>query len=264
MHLYPCFDRVALLRAALARAGALGGPLCLLLCESSGHQAFRELCEGRAAGGALAVRPTSEAISLQVSEPGAAGSLYLVAGRQFVSSEGVEVLALGLEPDSPLAATADRERPASWLLERALETAALAVLPWGLLKWTGARGRLVNQLARERCFGAHPSFLLGDVAQRCWPWPEPRLLREHRVLAGSDPLPVPGAERRVARYGTRVQGSLLPHAPARSLFDALRSSTRLERFGRAETPLETLREQIMYRRIRATRPSSEAPCAATH
>ena len=64
--------------------------------------------------------------------------VLVIAGRQIVSAERIEVLALGTRtqiPDGqPLAATIDAVRA----------DGALAVLPWGFGKWWGARGRMVD------------------------------------------------------------------------------------------------------------------------
>jgi hypothetical protein len=238
----------------------------LLCCESHGHDAFAELRAAAAQGGApdgLRLSATREPESLAVAEAAGGPELWLVAGRQLVSSEGIEVLALGLDPRDPLAAVADRAQPARALLSRALTAGALGVLPWGVGKWLGARGRAVAALAADASFAAHPRFFLGDVAQRCWPWPEPALFARHRVLCGSDPLAVPGAEARVARYGVACEGALAPDAPARSLREALASSRAPARIGRRETPLETLREQLAYRRRGARAAAAGASCATT-
>ncbi len=269
VHVYPCFDRGALLGGVLARARGLDGRLSLLFCESSGFDVFSELAHTTRSGpsrleGGLELRSTSEPISLEVRSAERGVSVFLISGRQLLSSEGIEVLALGLDPESPLTRTADRSRPADWLLEQALESSPVAVLPWGAGKWTGARGRRVARLADQARFSRHPGFFLGDVAQRCWPWREPALFGAHRVLCGTDPLPVPGAERRVALYGTRVDAPFVPQAPAGSLFAALRATAALDRFGRRETLLRTVREQVAYRRSRSTRARSRgASCATT-
>jgi hypothetical protein len=268
-HLYPCCELGSVLRAALRRAETLDGPLSLLLCESRGLDVFSLLREraARPSGGLegdLTLRATSERTSIAVRAQSGGPSLALIAGRQLLSREGVEVLALGLDPGQPLAGVADRAEPAADLLAGALAAGALGVLPWGLGKWLGARGARIAALAAQPRFAEHPRFFLGDVAQRAWPWPEPALFAAHRVLAGSDPLPVPGAGSRVARYGLRVEGEFDPEAPARSLLSALAARGPVGRYGRRETILETIREQLAYRARRAASrsPGSAARCAS--
>jgi len=41
--------------------------------------------------------------------------------------------------------------------------------------------------------------------------------RGFKVLAGSDPLPLAGEERRIGRYGVRVRAEFDPEAPAESV-----------------------------------------------
>ena len=152
-----------------------------------------------------------------------------------------------LDPGDPLCAIEDGTQPAEGLLEGALAAGAAAVLPWGLGKWLGRRGRQVARLARDDRFRAHPLFFLGDIAQRPWPWPEPALFAEQRVLPGSDPLAVAGAERRVGRYGFRIDAPFDPGAPTRTLLEALSARTPLHRYGRRESWISTLREQLSWR-----------------
>jgi hypothetical protein len=264
VHIYPCFEPARLLRAALARATQLDGALALLLCESHGHDAFAALRARAEQGGAedgLRLRVTREPESLAVAEASGGAELFLIAGRQLVSSEGIEVLALALDPRHELGRMRDRAQPARTLLARALAAGALGVLPWGVGKWLGGRGRRVAALAEDPAFASHPNFFLGDVAQRCWPWPEPALFSRHRVLCGTDPLAVAGAEARVARYGVCAPGALAPDAPARSLREALSASPAPVATGRREPALETLREQLAYRR--RARADAGASCATT-
>jgi hypothetical protein len=94
---------------------------------------------------------------------------------------------------------------------------------WSPGKWTGARGRLVEALVEETPPGG---LLLADTALRPRGWPEPRLMRRARakgfgVLAGSDPLPFPGEERRIGCYATCWEGSFDPERPAASVRAAL-------------------------------------------
>jgi len=244
VHVYGCFDRARLLAAARARAEALGGPLLLLLTETARDDAFRALQgEGTLAG-------TAEGRALRL--PGSSLGPFLIAGRQFVSSEGIEVLGLALAPDHPLFAEVDRQRSVEELVSRVLGAGAAAVLPWGLGKWIGPRGARVAGVAGSERFAREPLFFLGDVAQRCWPWPRPRLFGGPvRVLPGSDPLPVPGAERRVGGYGFGVEGDFDPERPAASLLEALRGSGEIRAVGRRETLRSTAVEQVRYRLQRA-------------
>lgn len=260
VHFYRCFDLRRLLEAARRRARELDGPLLLLLSESEGHAYFAAL-QGVAEGpGAAVPRPgnlTPELLATfapqSTDEPESLrlGELLLVAGRQLVSREGIEVLGLAADPAAGLAALPDRVHPARELLGRVLDAGALAVLPWGVGKWLGTRGRRVAELAADPQWATHPRFFIGDIAQRCWPWPRPRaFVAGPRVLPGSDILPVRGAEERLAGYGLRVDAAADPRRPAASLRKALEAGAPVHPWGRRESLLSTLGEQLRYRRQR--------------
>lgn len=255
VHLHPEFDPERFCAAALARADRLDGPLLLLLAECAGIDAFGAL-RARAAGSATsghpvcAVRATAETRSLGLLRRGAAAArVFLVAGRQIVSREGIEVLALGTEPEGPLTRLGDREHPARELVRRILAEGAAAVLPWGVGKWLGSRGREVARLVADPVLRCEPRFLLGDIAARCWPWPQPAAFRAGpRVLAGSDPLPRAGAEDDLARYRFALRARFDSARPAASLLAALddpRCPVAVE--GRRERPWQTLTRQLGYR-----------------
>lgn len=120
--------------------------------------------------------------------------LWLIAGRQAVTAEGVEVMALG---------TADALSPGQSLsetLSQVRQLGALPVLPWGAGKWWGKRGKLIKESLRNESL-----LLLGDNGGRpeCW---RPLLLALARrkkvpVLPGSDPLPVKADETRNGAFG---------------------------------------------------------------
>lgn len=264
VHLHRHFDLDRLAGALLERCGALRGPLLLLLAETAGAGVFgslRRVAEGSLprdappppqSGGvaALGPAPTGERESVRLLA-GTTADVFAVAGRQFVSRERIEVLGLGLAPELPVSLLPDGERGAEALVEAVLAAGGIAVLPWGVGKWTGARGRLVRRLARA--FSAEPRFLAGDIAHRPPGWPTPAAFRDASgpLLAGTDPLPLSGLEAGIARYGTRFEAPFRPEAPAASLRAALDSGAPARPFGRRDGALRVLREQLRYRRLGA-------------
>jgi len=203
---------------------------------------------GAEPAGSLGLRATDERLSLTAIDASDGTTLHLVAGRQIVSSERVEVLALALDPDDPAGALADLEHPATALVRRLVALGAAVVLPWGFGKWIGARAAVVASVLGDATLAREPRLLLGDSAHRCRPWITPRLFLLHpRVLAGTDLLAVPGAERRLARYGFRMAGELDPRRPAASLLAALDRGGDVEVVGERESLASTLLEQIRYR-----------------
>ena len=196
VHLYRDTDQADTLRQARVRLlrwaerWNLPRPLPVLcLAERHDHNVFVELKNGRL--------PLGPEFTIEVpQEPGAvlifarneSAPTVVLAGRQIVTSEKVEVLGLIMEN------LVQDGRPLLDTLERIRAEGGLPVLSWAPGKWWGQRGRL----ARGAIAAAEPgALLLGDSSLRPWLWPEPRLFRKGReqgltVVAGSDPLPIPG------------------------------------------------------------------------
>jgi hypothetical protein len=235
VHFHDCFEVEAFLDAAVDnfREGAWNLGLepevegCLLLAECAGERFFERLRSGEIAlhGGDWTVRDTDEACSLLIERDDGA-CLVVVAGRQVVTRESVEVLALGT------ARSFADGLPLRETLEHAADADALAVLPWGLGKWLFQRGSLVAAVLEEE---PRIPLFLGDNGGRPRIAPEPGLFRTGaargvRVLPGSDPLPVPSQQNHVARYGFVME--MVPHTsvPARNIVRALRGSDAQPRF----------------------------------
>lgn len=235
VHFHPCYDAAAFWRQALDRLPS--GPdvrsgLCLT--ESGSCRYFADLREGRAAlPSGLALGPAGPC-ALHVRRTADGRQVWLFAGRQAATKERMEIAALLTEEGLPdglgLAETADRARAIG----------AVPLLPWAPGKWMFARAPIARGLLDR----AGPELLLiADSSLRPLGWPEPRLMRRarrggFRILAGSDPLPFAGEERRVAQYCTQAEGAWDDQAPARSLRAALCGGSPLESTGRRSTPFE--------------------------
>ena len=258
VHLHDCFEApdffdaaAANLAAAARRLGLPGEPAgCLLLVESQGVDRFARLADGTVATGAWRVSPTEEPVSLLAHRPGAL-PIVLVAGRQIVSRERLEVLAVGTR-----ATFADR-RPLDEALAGVMAADAVAVVPWGVGKWQGARGRLIAELL-ERDRG-RPLFV-GDNGGRLGLAPRPKLFaRAQRrcvpVLAGSDPLPSPGQITKVGGYGFVAEVNLdakAPFATLKGYLEGLEASPRT--FGRLESLAGFVRSQVAMQVQKRYRP----------
>jgi hypothetical protein len=156
--------------------------------------------------------------------------LSVIVGRQLVTRERLEVLAVGttapLRDGDSIEAT----------LNAVHAVGAAAVLPWGVGKWLGGRGAIVDGIL------ANPKWshvFLGDNGNRLRYGPEPERFASARragrcVLPGSDPLPLPGEERRVGSYGFAVDVELDPLRPAAGLLALLQSGATFKAFGQRE------------------------------
>jgi hypothetical protein len=254
VHVYPAFDTALLLESAavnFARNAAARGMHAdafqgvLLLAETAACNWFDTVF---AAGGwsdrgwNLVTVPDDE-ISLLAQGP-AGQKLLLIAGRQAATAEGLEVLSL-----CSRARIADRQS-LDRTLDLALDGGAVVVVPWAVGKWLGRRGQLVQQaLARhgQRIFA-------GDNGGRPRAWPRPALFAaserlERPVLSGTDPLPLPGEERCVGRYGVVLDGALPENRPGLALRDRLLAATtqNIRPFGQLETVSNFFLNQVMLR-----------------
>lgn len=253
VHLYDCFDLQALLDAAHVHfeqaAATLGIRLAtgvLLLAERAGERHFERLAEGKAplrGPSGWCFQRTGEAESL-TARSGNGMPLTIVCGRQIVTAEGLELLAL---------ATADsfaESKPIAATIEAAVGAGAIAVLPWAVGKWLGRRGRIVRGLIEQR--GA--AIAVGDNGNRPVFWPKPALLRraerlELRVLPGSDPLPLPSEATRAGGFGFAIPGALSQSTPAADLKRRLADpGVTLTPYGRLELPLHFFKNQLALRR----------------
>lgn len=220
VHLYPSFDPAAVLAATLANtdrfAPRLGlaapVPTVLFLTQTAAERPPSEVFAAPPPG--WTVKTVDPLGTLRLS---GAGEIYIVPGWQVVSREGLEVLALGS------GAPPEGGKPAADILAGVEGQGALAVLPWGIGKWTGERGRILRQLMADP---AHSGVFLGDNAGRLRGRPRPALLAEGealglKVLPGSDPLPVAGEEAKIARLLAKAE--LDPADPTESLKTWLRN-----------------------------------------
>lgn len=234
VHIYPGWRAGDVFDAAAANMGLRSGDVgALLLTETAGVDAFGGL-EGSAGG--WAVEETGEDVSRRLVR-GDGARMLLVAGRQIVAAEGIEIHGFGTRGAIP------DGRPAREVLAALADEGVLTCLPWGVGKWSGARGALVRALIGDGPAG----MALADSGVRPGLWPRPALLAAaeaagRAVLAGSDPLPVPGGWARAGGYGVRVAAGIDGPAPFAALAAALTGAP--PRFGRLERTGAFLANQV--------------------
>ena len=203
VHLYPSF-RLDRLLQRLSALESEGIPRAYLLAERHDCNAFdllKSLSE---------VSDTSEGV-VRV------GGGYWVAGRQVVTAERLEVLALCTEKQF-------RDGlPFNQCLQMVKDAGAVSVTSWAPGKWTFGRERIIRDAIEQAKPG---ELLLADSSLRPAHFPEPALLKLGRqkglgVIAGTDPLPFAGQENLIGSYG-----ALLPNFdPARPLESLVKSLT---------------------------------------
>lgn len=260
VHIHGCFDVSCLLRSAsdnFRSEARRQGKNCqftgiLLLTETVKanwfqrlwSQAFDPTCveEERVEGWRLC--STQEACSL-TAQSNDNHRLVLLAGRQIVTRENLEVLALATTDTFP------EGLPIRHILDTVTESGGVPVIPWGVGKWLGKRGRALKSLLTDNKTQRH--FFLGDNGGRPAFWPRPHLLRiarQHgvRILSGTDPLPIASEASRPGSFGVTLRGVVSMEYPARDIKSLLKlDSTKLEPYGTLESPFRFFRNQISLR-----------------
>ena len=214
--------------------------------------------------GAWRFERTAEANSLWAAPKERPGvRLLLIAGRQLVTREDLEVLGLGLGEDLGKGLALDAAVAA------VLERGAVPVIPWGFGKWWFRRGRRVAELLRADTAGR---FFLGDNAGRPRRFPPPRLFAEAArdgvfVLPGSDPLPLSGQATKAGRCGFVLRGRLDPERPAATVLERLRGCRHQpDTFGRHSSLFDFVGEQLamqLRKRLGARDAPAPGPDPAT-
>jgi len=257
VHFHPCYSRAEFFSAAVRNfdAGAaqlgLDGPRLggLMFTESSGDNAFHAMV-ARAkptppAGLAQHrwwFRPGGEDNALwAILGPDERERLLLIAGRQLVTSDGLEVLALGCADELP----DGMELRAA--IGAVLNAGAIPVVPWGFGKWWSRRGRLVKELLGSDVGGR---YFLGDNAGRPRAGARPHLFDRGRargifVLPGSDPLPFRRQMNKAGRCGFRLGNGFDNERPAASIIESLRHCDgQPDTFGSYESLGNFARDQV--------------------
>ena len=251
VHVHECFDVARLFDAAAANFAAAARALAgereydavLCLVESRGER-FLDAVRARrdrvwrGDHGFWEIEPTCEPETLVACR--GSTRLNLIAGRQIVTRERLEVLALGTTVPLP-----DGERIET-TLAAVRDAGAAAVLPWGVGKWLGARGAVVARIL------AAPEWrhvLLGDNGNRLELGPDPAEFAAARragraVLPGSDPLPLRGEEARVGAYGFAVDVALDRLRLAAGLLALLKSGSTFVVFGRRQPLVRFVGNQV--------------------
>jgi len=136
---------------------------------------------------------TIEARSLQKK-------ILIKTGYQVVSNEGIEVLVQTNNADEFFGEDTES------IIEKALDDKLLIILPWGVGKWLGRRGKIINRIISK--YGSR--IFLGDNSARPWFWrnvAQFKLAKKYktRILPGTDPLSISGEEKIIGTCGIRCE-----------------------------------------------------------
>lgn len=226
VHLHERLDPIHTLRLAhraLRQAAPEAQNYMVMLACRDRHRPFISL--------RIRLAHTREPESLRYDEDGS--SLIVVAGRQIVTAERIEILALGSL--TRIEDGIDAERTIAVLREQD----AVVVLPWGVGKWLGARGKLIDRLLHE-----YPDVRTGDIGGRPRFWPVPQFKERRPSLSGSDNLPLPGSDGQVGNFGSVVEAGISRERPLADLKQALANGAESWALGRHRNVAACLNDQI--------------------
>jgi len=199
-HIYPFYDVPRLLLAALDQMPRITPTDLRVLClaERSDCSFFQALAQDeiRLPGDRWRIVAWDPAGGVKIRHLPDHRDLWILAGRQIVSAERIEVCSLF--SDEPI----KDGLPAEEIIRTILAGPGLPALDWAPGKWLFKRGKLVRSLLEKF---PPKELILVDTSLRpsgCPPSPAYAAARRRgrAVLAGSDPLPVAGEEDLAGSY----------------------------------------------------------------
>ncbi len=252
VHIYDCFELNHFLDSAwlnfqsAASGHESGAPFSavLLLSEATRDHWFLKLGEAARSKRSLNTqwrfRETDEVDSIRVHGDDDR-EILIVAGRQIVTAENLEVLALATASERSDGAAI------SETVEWVIEAGGIPVIPWGFGKWWGRRGKTLSQvLDRFR----PDQLFLGDNGGRPALLGEPPQFasakRENRkVLPGTDPLPFAPEAWRPGSVGFFYSDGLDSPTTAKGIRNRLREpGAGISGYMHCERLLPFLRNQL--------------------
>jgi hypothetical protein len=251
VHVYDCYDLGLFFKTANAYLDYYYGSLyangiphakLLLLTEAKTNDFFSKWQQDGAfeneAGYTFV--PTEEE-SLRLEKEGKL-QCFLVRGRQVITRENLEILAIGSGPD------VKDGLPARDVIDTLVERKQPAVLAWGVGKWLFKRGNVIKDLIESY---RTPYLFAGDNSGRPTFWPTPSRFKQAQalhmaMLNGSDPLPFDSEVHKPGSFGSTLEGSFDPARPFHSLRELLTTPNiheRIESFGRRDNIVSFFKRQ---------------------
>ncbi|MEE9446900.1 MAG: hypothetical protein V3V09_03010 [Arenicellales bacterium] len=199
LHLYPNYDLAKAFNQLLSSSADFGPEVTRIACLAERHDChyFQSIAQGDMQVSGFTLLNSNEA-ELTLKRDKDQLSLTLLPGRQVITQENIEVLALACAQD-----VADGQ-PALDVIYQVNQLNGVPVVAWSPGKWFGVRGELVKKLITEL---KPQDFMLGDTTLRPYGWGTPKIMQQAQakgfgVIAGSDPLPFAGEESWLGTYYT--------------------------------------------------------------
>ena len=147
--------------------------------------------------------------------------LFILAGRQIVTQEGLEVMSL-----ASTLFIEDRTKSTAQVIEHINKNGGVALINWAPAKWFFSRGKVVDKMLD---IFSPDELLIGDTSLRTTMWQLPKLMSKaikkgFKIIAGSDPLPFENEEKLIGTYCFQLTGKFDEKQPAASIRQLLKSS----------------------------------------
>ena len=185
---------------------------------------------------------TKEETSLVLTDNGKP-LCYILRGRQIVTKENLEILAVASGQHIP------DGLPVQDVIKKIIDQKEIAVLAWGVGKWFFKRGKIIKQIISEMK-SPYPYLFIGDNSARPGFWPTPKLFNlakklEISLINGSDPLPFAEEVEKVGSYGFTIEGEFDPAEPGKSFRETLLANSESIRFfGSRDSAISFFKRQL--------------------
>ena len=167
--------------------------------------------------------------------------LIIVPGKQIITSEKLEVLAVGTNNSIEYGISLKNT------IEKIKSFGALPIIPWGVGKWIGKKHEFVKTFLDNV---EDINYFLGDNGGRPLFWPTPGLFKIADkkgifTLRGSDPLPLIKQEEKVGKFGFYIRTNFDFNYPAKEIKNLLLNIRNAPNsFGNLETPVNFFKNQF--------------------
>lgn len=167
--------------------------------------------------------------------------LIIIAGKQIITENNIEVLALGTSIDIEYGNSLEST------IDQVLNTGAIPVLPWGVGKWLGKRKEILLEYIKSN---NSKKFFLGDNGGRPIFWSTPKIFSigtqfNHFVLPGSDALAISSEYNKTGSFGFSLESEIDLKKPSESLKNSIQNMEKQPKiFGKLESPFKFLSNQI--------------------
>ncbi|GJL65992.1 MAG: hypothetical protein NPIRA05_09630 [Nitrospirales bacterium] len=268
VHLYDCFELATFFDSAYkncqihaARQQHHGSILgVLLLTESAWDHWFQQLVTyadqhttvSPHASNPWSFHRTNEDFTL-FAQSTKGKKLLIVAGRQIVTKEKFEVLALMTSQVFQDGLTIQES------IKQVKKSGGIPVIPWAFGKWWGARGKNLTELIKSSIMN---DVFLGDNSGRpqFLPYPGHFTLAKTqgiRVFPGSDPLPLASEDWRPCSVGLSIASVLDHESPGAHLKSMLQDAhTAITPYFHHEPFYRFIKNQIAMKRRKPRRMTS--------